>query len=135
MDKQRTGGFMPPVGLGSLLTILAVLCLAVFALLAAATVRADARQGERTQQAVLDYYAADGEGQRILAALRSGQTPEGVTWQDNTACYQVPISQSQTLMVEAVVEGAGYTIARWQAVNVEQWQADDRLNVWSGEDE
>ncbi len=134
MDK-RTGGLLPPVGLSALLCILAVLCLTVFALLAAATVRADAQQSDRTRQAVLDYYTADTQGQRTLAALRSGQTPEGVTWQDNTACYQVPISQSQTLMVEAVVEGTDYTIARWQAVNVEQWQADDRLNVWSGEHE
>lgn len=132
MDK-RTGGLLPPVGLSALLCIFAVLCLTVFALLSAATVRADTSQRERMQQAVLDYYAADAQAQRILADLCSGQRPEQVEWKQTTACYQVPIAPGQTLMVEVVVNGSDYTVVRWQAVNTQPWQADEQLDVWNAE--
>lgn len=132
MDERRNG-LLPPVGLNALLCIFAVLCLTVFALLGAATVRADMQQRERTQRAVLDYYAADAQAQQILATLRDGHRPERVTWEQTTASYQVPISTGLALMVEVVVEGTDYTVVRWQAVNTNPWQADERVTVWDPE--
>ena len=76
-DKKR---FSPPVvGGSSLLVIFAVLCLTVFALLSLSTVRADVRLSEASAQAVSGYYQADCQAEAILARLRSGELPPGVT--------------------------------------------------------
>ena len=93
--KER---FSPPaVGGISLLVVFAVLCLTVFALLALATVQADARLAGASAQAVADYYAADCQAQELLARLRCGERPEGVEILDGTddgihaVLYAVPI--------------------------------------------
>ena len=70
----------PAVGGSSLLTVFAVLCLTVFALLSLATVQADARLSDASVQTVAGYYKADHAAQEILACLRSGAPlPEGRT--------------------------------------------------------
>lgn len=123
-----------PVGGSSLLTIFAVLCLTVFAVLSLATVQANGRLGDRSADAVLEYYTADCRAEELLARLRAGERPEGVTRkEDGSYAYACPISDSLTLAVEVTVEGSAYTILRWQAVSTADWQADDSLTVWDGE--
>lgn len=135
--------FLPPaVGGSSLLTVFAVLCLTVFALLALATVRADARLADASVQAVEGYYEADRAAQEILACLRSGAPlPEGCAVQTATESdykgtlfsYICPISDTQQLEVEVVVEeDGGYTVLRWQARPTGEWEGDDSLNLWDG---
>lgn len=122
------------VGGSSLLTIFAVLCLTVFAVLSLATVQANGRLGDRAAEAVQNYYAADCRAEELLARLRAGEQPEGVTRKsDGRYAYACPISDSQTLAVEVTVEGSDYTILRWQAVSTADWKADDSLSVWDGE--
>jgi hypothetical protein len=133
MDKKR--GLTPPaVGASSLLVIFAVLCLTVFALLSISTVQADQRLSDSAAAAVQGYYAADCQAEEILARLRSGQIPDGVTESDGIYTYTCPISDTQDLAVEIAVQGTDYTILRWQAVSVAEWEADDRLYVWDGEE-
>ena len=128
--------FSPPaVGASSLLVIFAVLCLTVFALLSIATVRADGRLAEQTRAAVTGYYAADCRAEAVLAQLRAGEMPDGVTRQDNVYTYSCPISQTQALMVQVKMQGTSYEILRWQAVSTVDWQADDRLPVWTGQED
>ena len=122
----------PAVGASSLLVIFAVLCLTVFALLSISTVRADQRLSEKAAGAVVGYYAADCEAEEILARLRSGERPEGVKEKNGIYSYSCTISDTQTLAVEVAVDGAEYTILRWQAVSTADWQADDSLPVWDG---
>ena len=131
MGEKQPEGFIP-IGISSLLTIFGVLCLTVFALLTVSTARAGERLGSRTEQAVQNYYAADGQAEEILAALRMGEVPEGVVQTDGVWHYSCAISDTQTLMVEVEVQGTEYRILRWQAVPVGEWQADDRLPVWGG---
>ena len=107
MPVKREERFSPPaVGGISLLVVFAVLCLAVFALLALTTVQADKRLADASAQAVSDYYAADCQAQEILARLRNGERPDGVEIAGRlgdgiyTARYTVPISDSQELQVE-----------------------------------
>ena len=77
MDNRNNSRFSPPaVGGVSLLVAFAVLCLTVFALLALATVQADARLAGASAQAVADYYAADCQAQETLARLRAGERPK-----------------------------------------------------------
>ena len=127
--------FSPPVVVGavSLLTIFAVLCLAVFALLSVSTVQADGRLSEQSHSAVIGYYAADRTAEGILAQLRAGEVPEGVIDHGGGLySYGCPISETQTLAVEVAIDGEHYTILRWQACSTADWVADDSLPVWDG---
>ena len=129
-DKKR---FSPPaVGGIALLMAFAVLCLTVFALLSLTTVRADVRLADASVQAVSDY-SADQAAQTILARLRGGEMPEGVTSAGgNLYTYSCPVSDRQRLEVEVEVEGAAYRILRWQTVPTGEWESDESLDVWDG---
>ena len=130
MDERRSSP--PAVGGSSLLVIFAVLCLTVFALLGLSAVQANGRLSDASAQAVSDYYTADCQAETILARLRAGELPEGVTASDGLYTYQCPISETQTLMVEVRLEGTGWTVLRWQAVSIADWENVDTLSVWDG---
>ena len=121
------------VGGSSLLVIFAVLCLTVFALLSISTARANRTLSDRTVQAVEGYYAADCRAEEILARLRGGEAVDGVERRGNVYSYICPISESQLLCVQVRLEGAEYTILRWQAISALRWEQDDSLHVWDGE--
>ncbi len=146
MTENRGDWFsVPATGGASLLTVFAVLCLTVFALLSLSTVRADGRLAQASAQAVEDYYAADRQAQEILAWLRYGSAPpEEVevtsTVIDDLAAYgeviysyACPISEALELQVEVRLEGAEYRVLRWQAVPIGEWEFDDSLELWDGE--
>ena len=143
MDKAgmaRRVHFSPPaVGGVSLLVVFAVLCLTVFALLSLTTVRADVRLADASAQAVSDYYAAVCQAQEILARLRAGETPDGVTWSspmeggETEYSYTVSISNTQELQVEVLVWPDGrWSVQRWQAAAAGGWEIDEGLEVWDG---
>lgn len=134
MDDPRR--FTPPaVGGSSLLVIFAVLCLTIFALLGLGTVQADQRLSDASAEAVYDYYAADCQAEAILARLRAGEMPEGVTaLAGDTYTYTCPISDTQVLEVEVQVTGADdYAVVRWQTVSAADWEPDTGLEIWDGE--
>ena len=123
--------FQPPMAGGtSLLIIFAVLCLTVFALLGLSTVQANRRLSDTSLQAVTDYYAADRQAEEILAQLRTGEMPEGVTQNGDILSYTCPISSTQALIVE--VRSGDWEILRWQAMPTGQWEADESLDLWDG---
>lgn len=135
MDDIRR--FTPPaVGGSSLLVIFAVLCLTIFALLGLGTVQADRRLSDASAEAVYGYYAADCQAEAILARLRAGDVPEGVTaLPGDTYVCTCPISDTQVLEVEVRVTGAeDYAVLRWQAVSAADWEPDTGLEVWDGAD-
>lgn len=132
MDKRREGGF-PAVGGSALLVIFAVLCLTIFALLTIATVQADTRLADVSARSVSAYYTADAEAEAVLAELRAGHAPAGVTdCGGGLYTYDIPISDVLTLFVEVRVEGTQYEILRWQACSVTEWAADESLPVFTG---
>jgi len=120
------------IGAASLLVIFAVLCLSVFALLTVATVQANERLEDHAESAILDYYRADCEAEEILAQLRCGNIPEGVTLNDGIYSYTCPISKTQLLAVAVTVRDKNYEILRWQAVSTTDWKPEDALPVWTG---
>ena len=129
MDKHAQQKF-PMIGGSSLLIIFAVLCLTVFALLGFSTVQAHKRLADVSVQAVSDYYRADSQAEEILAHLRTGEIPEGVTESDNVYSFHCTISPTQMLLVE--VQKDNWKILRWQAVSITRWQADESLDLWNG---
>lgn len=136
MKKRNHTGFAPPaVGGASLLVAFAVLCLTVFALLGLSTVRADDRLSQASARTVADYYAADCQAQEILARLRAGELPAGVSYGEDLYTYECPISESQKLHVEVFYRDGVYTVLRWQAAPNGDWEADidENLYLWDGE--
>lgn len=140
-EREKRERFSPPaVGGSSLLTVFAVLALTVFALLSLSTVKADVRLADSAAKAVTDYYAADVKAQEVLARLRNGETPEDVelvamlTESGGTDyMYTVPISDTQELQVEVLLDGAKYEILRWQAASSQPWEGSDGFIIWDGE--
>lgn len=133
MSEKRT--FSPPIVVGavSLLTIFAVLCLTVFALLSLSTVQADSRLSDNAAAAISQYYEADCAAETVLAQLRAGEVPDGVTAYDGGVYrYSCPLSDTQTLVVEVALQGQDYTVLRWQTLSTARWEADDSLPVWNG---
>lgn len=128
----RKGSSLSGVGISSLLVIFGVLCLVVFAMLSVATVRAGERLGDSNEEAVLGYYEADSQAEWILAKLRAGEVPGGVTEENGIYSYRCPISETQVLAVRVAVRGQSYEILQWQMVSVSEWNAEDALPVWKG---
>jgi len=118
------------IGGSSLLVIFAVLCLTVFALLGFSTVQADKRLTDVSIQAVSNYYAADCAAEEILARLKSGELPEGVSKAGDVYAYSCTISPTQSLQVE--VRGRDWVVLRWQAVSTIHWQENTAVELWNG---
>ncbi len=136
-DKER---FAPPaVGGTSLLVVFAVLCLTVFALLSLATVKSDTNLADASQRAVEEYYAADLQAQEILARIRAGATPEGVSIMGGDtryAEYACPISETKELQGYVALTPApgdmDYEILRWQTVASVEWEGYEFIEIWDG---
>lgn len=133
--RETNRGSITGVGISSLMVIFAVLCLTVFTLLTVSSAQAEGRLSDRAAASVLGYYRADLEAEQTLAQLRAGEKPTHVQQKNGIFYYEQPISDTQLLVVEVMVEGGEYHILRWQAVSTAGWQVDDRLPVWSGETE
>ena len=118
MNKRgkRSRFSFPVVGGTSLLVMFAVLCLITFAVLSLSTVKAGDRLGEASAEAVMEYYAADYEAERILAQLRSGILPEGVVFEGNVYGYSCPVSETQRLQVSVQKVGEDWKVLRWMVV-------------------
>lgn len=130
MDKRR---IQPPiVGGSSLLVIFAVLCLTVFALLGFSTVQADMRLSDASAEAVSEYYEAELQAETILAAIRSGNIPEGVSADGDVYTYSCRISDMQELQAEVRLDGKDWEILRWQSVSTADWEEENTLSVWNG---
>lgn len=120
------------VGGSSLLVIFAVLCLVVFALLSLSTVQAEGRLSAASSNAVTGYYHADAQAEAILARLRGGEIPEGVTADGTHYRYQCPVSDTQVLQVKVDLNGSDYQVLQWQVVSVVEWESQDAPAVWDG---
>ena len=115
--REKRGGFsFPVVGGTSLLVMFAVLCLITFAVLSLSTVKTGDRLGEASAEAVMEYYAADYEAERILAQLRSGILPEGVVAEGDVYGYSCPVSETQRLQVSVQKVGEDWKVLRWMVV-------------------
>lgn len=129
MNKNIPFGF---VGGSSILTIFAVLCLMVFTLLSMSTAKANDTLAEKSMAATTNFYKADVEAEEVLAQLRSGKCPEGVTKEGNYYSYVCEIDSNQQLQIKVLIENDDYEILEWKKVYVGEWKSDDSLNVWDG---
>ena len=131
---EKTRVSRPMIGGNSLLVIFAVLCLTIFALLSLSTVQADGPLADASARAVIGYYQADRQAEELLARLRSGELPDGVTQEGEIYTYACPISDTLELRVEVLVplDGGEHTVLRWQAASAAQWEGEETLDLWDG---
>ena len=120
------------LGLSSLLVIFGVLCLCVFVMLSASTVKNQQTLTQKAQESMINYYAADSCAQEILACLRSGELPGAVTAENGVYRYCCPLSENPVLAVSVRILGTEYEILQWQTVSTADWQPEDTLPVWQG---
>ena len=130
---RKTRDAIPTVGGSSLLVIFSVLCLTVFALLSMSTVKGDTNLSQKSSEAIVNYYAADSKAEEVLAQIRNGKVPAGVTQDGNKYSYNCEINDTSVLCVELTADGSEYKITRWQAVSTLDWQPDTSITVWDGE--
>ena len=117
--KKKESISLPAVGLGSLLVIFVALCLAFIAQRAIATAKANEKLSDQGHQAIMSYYQAEREADAIVAQLRSGKVPDGVTFEDGIYSFQCIISDTQVLEVEVRLEGDTHTVLRWETVSAD----------------
>jgi len=132
MNKEKNGFRFPVMGVSSLLIIFSVLCLTVFAILSVSTASAGSRLSEKAAQSVTDYYAADSRAEKTIAALRSGEIPEGVSADGDIYSFTCPASDTLELQVNVRISGTDYEVLQWQMVSTADWQNDESLNLWDG---
>lgn len=129
--KKRKMSFTT-VGGSSILTIFAVLCFIVFALLSLSTAKANSILSGKSVNSVTAYYKADTQAEEILAQLREGERPEGVSKKGNTYSYTCDVDENQKLQIEVEITGESYKIKKWKKAYTGEWKADDSMKVWGG---
>lgn len=130
--KKREVPVLGMPGTSSLMVIFAVLCIAVFAVLALSGVQASQRLETASENSVKEYYAADCRAQEILAEIRAGHLPDGVETDGGEYSYTCPISDTRDLLVKVSVKGNEFKILQWQARYSAEWEAEESLDIWSG---
>lgn len=133
--KKRKLSFTS-VGGSSILTIFAVLCFIVFALLSLSTAKANHKLSVKSVSVISDYYKADTKAEEILEKIRMGQLPEGVKKKGQTYYYVCPLNDSQQLSVEVQMENMNnFRIKKWKKEYCGEWKPDDTIEVWDGMEE
>ena len=130
MKKERIS--MNAIGGCSLLTVFAVLCLTVLALLNYSSALAEKRLSDAAAQAVKEYYFADLEAEIVRSRLNNGETVSGIEITNNSVMYTVSFSGDQFLEAEMVKTGEKWQVKRWQTM-AKQQKITEELPVFTGE--
>jgi hypothetical protein len=122
------------VGLSTVMTVMVVVLLTTFSVLALVSARAELRLANRAVESTQNYYAADGEAERWLADLdafiqeerddRDGDLASAGYQVSSTDDDRTKLTESFTvdnrrdLIVEVALDRAGeMDILRWQTVS------------------
>lgn len=115
-----------PVGVGviSVITVLLVLTLSLFAALSVATAQADLALSRKNADTVTAYYQADAQAAELYAAFAAGNEP--------TLEAVLPITDQQSLLLRlARTEAGDVEILAWQT-QTQELPPEDGLPVWTG---
>lgn len=125
------------VGVASILLIVVMLCMTVFASLSLLTAKNDATLTEKTVAYTRAYYTADAHAQRIIAdaaaALASGAAlPTEIAQEGDMLSFSVPVNDTAAIFVTLHTESNSKLIVDNYGVNATQTQIveDEPLNLW-----
>jgi hypothetical protein len=140
---SKKGTFGTTMGVTSIIAILVVLVLIVFASLAIMTSKADLNLSERTADMTTEYYAADSLAEDKLAEVAEA-AGSGAGWRDKLGAeytvadedgrtvvsYDVPIDENKALSVKLGVAANG-DISRelWQVHSTSEWAGDNDIQL------
>lgn len=161
-SKNSKGWGQAQIGTSSLVLIFTVLALVIFSTLSLSSARVDQQLAEKTAQYIAAYYKADALGEETLRDINrrleesemfSGSNADylerirylfedKVDTVKGTLTYGIPMSEEQQLVVElkllslekARQTDKNYVIQKWVVQNSQDYEIDDRLPVWNGEE-
>ena len=128
------------VGASSILLILVVVSLTLFASLSLIQARGDATLTQKTAESIATYYEADARAQEKLAALddalQQGNLPEsveGVVKQpDGTLSFSITAEDGHTLNVLIDSTGNRCNILAYRYENTNDWAGESAGTLWQG---
>ena len=129
------------IGASSILLILVVLSLTLFAVLSLVQARSDAALTDRTALGVNAFYDADARAQQVLAriddALKNGRTPDsvdGVTpLSEGIYVFSVGSADGHTLNVRVNVSNGCCSVTGYRYENASEWIGENAQTVWQGD--
>ena len=134
------------VGSASIVLVFAVLSLTVFSLITYVVASNDKALVVAEAQLVTGFYEADALSERIVAeVLVSRPIPasvQGVSIEHDYDTYldaevvefSCPISDNKALYVKLAVRDTSHEVLSWRMYDTDEWDFNDRLNVWTGPD-
>jgi type II secretory pathway component PulJ len=128
------------IGASSILLILVIVSLTLFASLSLIQARADAALTQKTAVSTAAYYEADARAQQTIAllddALQEGVSPEtveGVLLQeDQTAAFAIEASDGHVLRVIADISSGRCIIQSYRYESAEGWAQESAGTLWQG---
>jgi len=129
------------VGASSILLMIVVVSLTLFAVLALVQARADAALTDKTAASADAYYDADARAQKMLSqlddALAAGGNPtdiDGVTQTDDgTYAFSVGVYDGHALRVVFDIESGRCTVSSYRYESVSEWADESGETIWQGE--
>jgi len=136
------------VGSASIVLVFSVLCLTVFTLITFVVAGNEKALVDAELHLVKSYYEADTLAEQILTEVLSAEDIlpgnfHGVdveTYWDgeldaDIVRYSCPVTDIKTLYVELAVRHDSFDILDWRMRDTDEWEFDDSLNVWFGDDD
>jgi len=133
------------VGSASIVLVFAVLCLTVFTLITFIVAGNDRTLVDSEARLVIGFYEADARAEQIVAEiLAAGEIPESVngveigTFWDfeldaDIVYFSSKVSDQRSLFVRLALQEGSFDILSWRMNDTDEWEFDDKLNVWPGE--
>lgn len=160
--KQRTSIHIG-VGASSMMMIFVVLCLTALGILSFASAKADMTLTQKVKESTTAYYSGQYKVERTLSEideiLRNAseesngsqqayeasvrkclENEEDMSLEGNLLYFEISISPSMKIQVEAVISNlnepdARIQVVRNQLINTGEWDTDHGLELWDGNGE
>ena len=138
---MKQGPSRAGVGASSILLILVVVSLTLFASLALIQARSDAALTDKTEASAAAYYDADARTQRAIAALDDAladaiapESIDGVTRQaDGTVTFAVGSTDEHVLNITADGSGGSCKILSCRYESAAEWIGQSGGTLWQGD--
>jgi hypothetical protein len=148
-DKRLDRGGAPGLGGTPIIMVFAILCLTIFAALTLSTASSEYNLSSKYAESVSEYYNADAEGVRFVAAIKKSVGDEAnadeyasaaeaigaaVEKNDSGAVItrDIAVDDNQVLRIMLNADASGLRVVSWKIVYIGTWVADNTFNLWTG---
>ena len=137
--NRETSKFKINVGSSTAIMIFVALCLVVISTLCIIEANNSMELAKKNAESVKNYYLADSLAIEVIERLISGQ-PAKIKIdsykmeEHNYISYSVNVDNQRQLNVLLKDSNDKLIIERWQVSNTTEWQIDDSITVWDGEE-